>query len=302
MKTANLRRPGHELDTLRVYEPYPGIFAYYDGRTGDRYHSETPNWLDDGAFTLGVCTYSIVDGTDALIFDAGITIDIARFMLNHVMGLGVTNTTMVYSHFHNDHISGASALGDTTIVGHSLTKSTVEERKEALAHDDPPIQAVSPSVSYDETMVLSIGSRTVELHHFDIHTPDGTALYMPKERLLFVGDMLEDTATFIDDPTTLPRHQDELNRMAQFSISRILPAHGSPDRISTGGYNALFIDATLRYIQAVSEPVEVPIAWEQQLREVVAADLEAGNLIYFEMYEKVHGENVRKIRQSREVK
>ncbi|KAF2122999.1 Zn-dependent hydrolase [Lophiotrema nucula] len=300
MKRDNIRPPGHELDTLQAFEPYPGIFAYYDGRTGERFHSEDPNWLDDGAFTLGVCTYAIVSGSEALLYDAGITTEIASFMLDHVTKLGVTKTTMVYSHYHNDHIAGAPALRNTTIIGQVQTEATIRRNTEALAKDDPPIQAVLPTKLYDKELTVKIGNRTVELHHFDIHTNDGTILFLPEEKLLFAGDTLEDTATFIADPSSLSTHQTELKRMAELPISKILPAHGSPDRIKSGGYETTFIHATIRYIQAVDEPVEQPVAWKQTLKEVVAKDLEAGNLIYFSQYDTVHAENVQTIQRSRQ--
>ena len=124
-RPGNIRRPGHELDPLQVFEPYPGIFACYDGRPGDRYHSEDPNWLD-GASTLGVCTYSIVRGAEAQLFDAELTTNIAAFMLNHVTNLGLTKTTMVYNFFHNNYIAGASALKDTTMIEQLITVSTTK--------------------------------------------------------------------------------------------------------------------------------------------------------------------------------
>ncbi|KAH8897645.1 beta-lactamase domain-containing protein [Thozetella sp. PMI_491] len=296
-----VRPPGSDpLATLRILEPYPGIFAYYDGRTGDRYHSEEPNWLDDGAFTLGVATYSIVNGSEALLFDAAITTDHAAAMLNHVKSLGVTKTTTVYSHYHNDHIAGATALNESTFVGQNLTDATLRRRKDALAATDPPITAVFPSTIYFSQMDISVGNRLVELHNFNIHTPDGTVLFLPQDGLLFAGDTLEDTATFIADPSSLSTHQSELQRLATLPITKILPAHGSPDRIAAGGYDTTFIDATLRYLQAVDEPVAEPAAWTQNLSEVVAADIAAGNLIYFAQYEVVHQSNVQSIQQARQ--
>ena len=298
-----VRPPGNPLATLRIFEPVPGIFAFYDGRTGERFHSEEPNWLDDGAFTLGVATYAIVDGTEALLYDAAITNDHAAAMLKHVQALGVTKTTTVYSHFHNDHIAGAPALkaANSTFLGHNITAATIQRRTAALAADDPPITAVVPTQLYVNQTTVQVGSRTVELHNFNIHTPDGTVLFLPNEGILFAGDTLEDTATFIADASSLPIHQTELQRMAKLPIKKILPAHGSPDRIAAGGYEASFIDATLRYIKAVDEPVAQPAAWNQTLQQVVAADVAAGNLIYFAQYEVVHQSNVQSIQEVRGV-
>lgn len=60
-------------ETLRVLEPYPGLFAYYDGRiSGKRLYSQDPNWVDDGAYNLGIASYSIVHGNEALVYDTHI--------------------------------------------------------------------------------------------------------------------------------------------------------------------------------------------------------------------------------------
>lgn len=296
-----VRPPGNPTATLRISSPAPGIFAYYDGRTGDRLASDAPNWLDEGAFTLGVATYSIVDGDEALLFDAAITTDHAAAMLEHVRGLGVTKTTTVYSHFHNDHIAGAPALqaAGSTFVGNTITATTIQNRTVALATDFPPIIAIVPTQLYDNQTTVKVGSRVVELHNFNIHTPDGTVLFLREEGILLAGDTVEDTATFIAEAPSLSVHQQELQRMAQLPIRRILPAHGSPDRISAGGYDPSFIEATLRYIRAVDEPVAQPAAWTQTLEQVVAQDVAAGKLIYFAQYEVVHQSNVQAIQDAR---
>ncbi len=56
--------------TLRVLEPAPNILAFYDGRVANtRLCSEESNWLDDGAYTLGIASYVVYDGNEAVVFD-----------------------------------------------------------------------------------------------------------------------------------------------------------------------------------------------------------------------------------------
>ncbi|OLN94126.1 hypothetical protein CCHL11_07140 [Colletotrichum chlorophyti] len=294
-------RGGDPLQSLRILSPYPGIFAYYDGRTGERFHSEQPNWLDDGAFTLGVATYSIIDGNEAIVFDSHITSDHAGAVVRHIQSQGVTKMSVVISHFHNDHIAGTEVFANAgaTIVGNDRTARTVERNAQSLATDDPPIKAVPPTDLYTGSREMKVGNMSVELHNFQVHTPDGTVLYIPSKQLLFAGDTVEDTATFIADPRNLPTHQKELQRMATLPISKILPAHGEPNRIASGGYNATFINATLRYIAAMTEDVPQPAAWSQPLSQVVAADVASGDLMYFGQYEEVHKSNAQSIQRVR---
>ncbi|OAQ65326.1 beta-lactamase domain-containing protein [Pochonia chlamydosporia 170] len=289
-----------KLKTLRILNPYPNIYAYYDGRTGHRYHSDKPNWLDNGAFTLGVASYSIICNDEALIFDAHITVQHAAAVLRHVHSLGITKVSVVYSHAHTDHIAGARAFKDCTIISSEGTASRIEKNREKLSGIDPPIDAVVPDKTFSGQLDLQIGHVHVELHSFNIHTSDSIILWIPSLRLLFAGDTLEDTATYIAEAANLPLHQKELQRMkASFAIDKILPAHGDPDRIAGGGYDVSFIDATVRYIAAMTEHVEEPVAWRKSLREVVAEDVGSGSLIYYEQYEEVHKENVDAIRAVR---
>ncbi|KXH41639.1 beta-lactamase [Colletotrichum nymphaeae SA-01] len=294
-------RGGDPLQSLRILNPYPGIFAYYDGRTGERFASDQPNWLDDGAFTLGVSTYSIIDGNEAIIYDSHITPDHAGAVMRHVQSQGVTKMSVVISHFHNDHIAGTEVFskGGATIVGHEITARTVKRNTQDLAADSPAIVAVPPTELYTGKKEMKVGNLSVELHNFQVHTPDGTILYIPSKQLIFAGDTVEDTATFIADARSLPMHQKELQRMATFPISKILPAHGEPNRIAAGGYNSTFINATLRYIAAMTEDVPEPAAWNQPLSQVVDADVKGGDLIYFAQYEEVHQSNADTIRRSR---
>ena len=67
--------------TMRVLRPYPNVFAFYDGRIeGKRAYSEERNWLDDGAYVLGISTYAIVEGAEALVYDTHISLAHARII------------------------------------------------------------------------------------------------------------------------------------------------------------------------------------------------------------------------------
>ncbi len=65
---------------MRVLEPGPEILAFYDGR-GEGYRFDPkPNWVDDGALGLGIASYAIVDGDEALVHDTGTTLADGRFV------------------------------------------------------------------------------------------------------------------------------------------------------------------------------------------------------------------------------
>ena len=66
---------------LRVIEPYPGILAFYDGRVPGHRFAPEPNWVDDGALSLGIASYAIVSGDEALIYDTHVSAEPPRVLL-----------------------------------------------------------------------------------------------------------------------------------------------------------------------------------------------------------------------------
>ncbi|MFN7025853.1 MAG: MBL fold metallo-hydrolase [Pseudorhizobium sp.] len=282
-----------DTSTLQILQPYPGIFAYYDGRIPNkRLYAEKPNWLDDGAYTLGVASYAIVDADEALVYDTHISLAHARFIRDHLAGLGVKKITVVLSHWHADHVAGSEVFADCEIIALALTARALEENRQRLESRDPPIKPlVLPNRLFDTSMTLTVGSRAVELHPFDIHSADGNILWLPDGGLLFAGDTLEDPISYLAEAERLEVHIGELERMRTWPIRRILPNHGSAERIAAGGYPPELIDANRRYLeQLLSDAASKPEA--MSLKAFIAEDLAAGAIDYFEPYEAVHRRNI----------
>lgn len=280
--------------TMRILEPYPGVYAYYDGRIeGKRLYSEQPNWLDDGAYSLGIAAYALVEGKQAIVYDTHMSIEHARAMRDHVDSLGVTDIRVVLSHWHTDHVAGNEVFAGCEMIALALTAEKLRDNKEELETGEPPIKPlVMPNSIFDKRMDLSLGGRRIELHHFDIHSADGCVLWLPEEQILLAGDTVEDTVTYISEAEHTATHIRELERMATWPIRRILPNHGDPERIAAGGYEKSLIDANRSYLQRLLDPKERARAAEISLKQFVADDLESGAILYFEPYEPVHRENL----------
>ncbi|MBB5274022.1 glyoxylase-like metal-dependent hydrolase (beta-lactamase superfamily II) [Rhizobium rosettiformans] len=280
--------------TMRIHEPYPGVFAYYDGRIeGKRLHSARPNWLDDGAYSLGVASYAIVSGPEALVYDTHISFDHARAIRSHLAGLGVTRIRVVLSHWHTDHIAGNAGFIDCPILSNKLTRNTLIEKRKVLAEKDPPINpVVMPTETFEGETVLEVGAITVKLMQFDIHSADGTVLLLPHLGVLLAGDTLEDTATYISEPERTARHIAELDRLAGLEFARILPNHGDEQVIASGGYPPSLVTATRDYLDRLLARLDDPALAEESLQSFIAPELAAGTLTYFAPYEAVHKQNI----------
>jgi glyoxylase-like metal-dependent hydrolase (beta-lactamase superfamily II) len=280
--------------TLSILEPYPGIFAYYDGRVrGKRLHAEGPNWLDDGAYSLGVASYAIVDGAEAVVYDTHISLEHARAIRAHLESLGVRTIRVVLSHWHKDHIAGNAVFADCEIIALVLTAQKLEENRGRIEAANPPIAPlVMPTRLFEETLELLVGRRRIELHHFAVHSSDGNVIWLPDEKVLLAGDTLEDTVTYIAEPGQISTHIAELRRMREWPIASILPSHGDKARIAEGGYAPALIDANRNYLKRLSTAIAQGETVIPQLTEFAAADLASGALVYFEPYETVHHSNI----------
>lgn len=281
-----------DTSTLRILEPARGVFAYYDGRVpGVRLHSTAENWLDDGAYSLGIASYAIVEGSEAVVFDSHISLDHARAVRCHLEGRGVSRFTLVLSHWHDDHVAGNAVFADGPIIAHRLTRDALAANRDKMENGDPPIRPlIMPTEVFDDGLTLAVSGRTLEALHFDIHSADGVVLRVPDAGILLAGDVVEDAVTYISEADFTPTHIAELNRLATLPVRSILPAHGDPGRIAAGGYDTGLIAANRSYLMRL-------LAGEGRdgapLSRFVAEDVAAGSIGYFEPYEAVHRANLK---------
>jgi glyoxylase-like metal-dependent hydrolase (beta-lactamase superfamily II) len=284
-------------DHMRVLEPGPGILAFYDGRVAGYRFDPKPNWVDDGALGLGIASYAIVAGDEALVYDTGTTLAHGRRIREELGRRGVTRFTVVLSHWHLDHVAGTEAFADSPVISNERTAEHLRAKREAIEAatlEGPP--AISPLVmptrTFAERETLNIGGEAVELIEANVHSDDATVLWLSERRLLLCGDTMEDTVTYVGEPDQFDAHLRDLERLRELGPNRILPAHGDPDRIAAGGYPAGLNDATQSYIRLLQRMPSEPELREAPLRELIAESLAAGALVYFEPYEAVHRQNV----------
>jgi cyclase len=289
--------------TMRVLHPSPNILGFYDGRIpGVRAHSPEPNWLDDGAYALGVCTYAVVSEGEALVYDTHISLAHARFIRATLASRGISRIRVVLSHWHRDHVAGNEVFADCEIVAHALTGRMLSEQRPAIETGNPPIRPlVMPTRLYEGVLPLKVGALTVELRHVDIHSLDGTVLLHPDSGTLLAGDAIEEPITYVAEPDRLEVHLKDLRQIATWSIKRILPNHGDPDIIAAGGYDPRIVQATIRYIERLLLCRYDPKLAAAPLREWLKDDVAAGIVSLFPPYDEVHRNNVAKVLASKPI-
>ncbi len=286
------------LEHLRILRPAKGVLAFYDGRVEGHRFAPGPNWVDEGAISLGIASYAVLDGEHALVYDTHVSVEHGRAIRAALEAEGARRLTVLLSHWHLDHVAGTEAFADCEVLAGARTAELLaanREEIEAGALEGPPPIAplVLPTASFAEPRLeIDVGSRRLELIRADIHSDDAVVAWDPAERLLLAGDTVEDTVTYVDEPERFANHLRDLDRLLELGPERVLPAHGDPDVIAAGGYGPELLGATEEYIRLLQRLPAEPALREIPLRELMAAAIEAGSIRYFEPYEDVHRENV----------
>lgn len=282
---------------LRVFRPAPNIYAFYDGRVDGYRYAADENWVDDGALSLGIASYAIVDGEDALIYDTHISIEYAAFIRKTLADTGVKNFTVVLSHWHLDHVAGTAAFDDCPIISNKRTADHLKKHRIAIengTYSGPPAikPLIMPTRTFEGSMQLRVGGMHVELIEANIHSDDATVLWLSSERILLAGDTMEDTVTYVGEPEHFDTHLKDLDRLWALNPERILPNHGDPEIVTLGGYEKTLIRATQQYIRMLKRCVHEPELRVKPLREIINGPLEAGWVNLFEPYEAIHRQNI----------
>ncbi len=288
------------MHQMRVLQPAEGIVAFYDGRVEGYRFAEGPNWVDRGALQLGVASYALVSDGEALVYDTHVSVEHARSIRESLERKGVRAFTVVLSHWHLDHVAGSEVFADREIIANERTAEHLQhlqaEIEQGTLEGPPAIDPlILPNRVFSGSLRLDIGRVRVELIQCAIHSDDATVLWLPQQRLLLCGDTMEDTVTYVSEPESLARDLHELDRLARLDPDRILPNHGDPDVIASGGYTADLIRATRQYIEVLQRARREPRLREATLREVIAEPLDAGWVHYFAPYEAVHRSNVKRV-------
>ncbi len=282
---------------LRVIQPAQNIYAYYDGRIPGYRFSNVENWVDDGALSLGIASYAIVDADEAVVYDTHVSVEHGTFIRKHLEGQGAKKITVVLSHRHLDHVAGTAAFMDCPIISNARTAVHLARTRASIengAFDGLPAinPLVMPTRTYENTMRLNVGSLQLDLIEANIHSDDATVIWIGTKKLLLAGDTMEDTITYVAEPDGFDAHLKDLDRLWALAPERILPNHGDPEIIALGGYEKTFIRATQQYIRMLKRMAGEPELREKPLNEIIRGPVEAGWVNMFEPYEAVHKRNI----------
>lgn len=158
---------------------------------------------------------------------------------------------LIYSHHHFDHISHGQPFKDAgaTIVAHARAKQRLEQV------NDPSTPL--PDETFTRSRTIRLGGTTLELTYHGLNHSDSTiAMRLPKEKILFVVDLLPVGSVpgrgMIDFyPLEAEKAVEEILAL---DWDRLIPGHpGVGGRLGTKAD----VDAQLQFMRDASEAVKV---------------------------------------------
>lgn len=286
------------LKHLRVFEPSPGVLAFYDGRVEGHRFAQAPNWVDDGALSLGIASYALIRGDQAIVYDTHVSVPHARFIRAELERRGARHIRAVLSHWHLDHVAGTEAFADCEVIANAKTLAHLTQRQAAIEagtdHGAPAIcPLILPTVIFSGEMQLDLNGMQVHLIEANIHSDDATVVWLAQSGVLLAGDTVEDCVTYVGEPEQFDQHLADLARLIALKPERVLPNHGAAEVIAAGGYGADILAATVDYIDRLQRGAQGPMA------EAISPWLANGALRYFAPYEEVHQQNIARVQEMR---
>jgi len=233
--------------------------------------------LADGVYAYtaqGDPNVGAIVGTDAVLaIEARATPFMAQKWID-VLRAQVTQLPfgdLVLTHYHAVRTLGASAFGARRILAHDNTLALIEERgMEDWASEQgrmPRLFAgaetipglTHPTHTFAEAMTLDLGDRRVELRYLGRgHTSGDIVVWLPDERILFAGDLVEaQAAPYMGDSYPGEWSSTTLDAVAGLGAEQLVGGRGPVvrgDAVRTAIEDTrAFVRATLKGTRAVME-------------------------------------------------
>jgi glyoxylase-like metal-dependent hydrolase (beta-lactamase superfamily II) len=147
---------------------------------------------------------------------------------------------LVLTHYHAVRVLGAAAFDAQSAIAHEGTRRWIVERGEAdfesetrrfprLFRDVESIPGLThPNVSFTDTLRLDLGRREVELSHLGRgHTQGDVVVWLPDEKILFAGDLVEARAApYMGDAFVAEWSTTTLDGVEALGARTIVPGRG----------------------------------------------------------------------------
>jgi glyoxylase-like metal-dependent hydrolase (beta-lactamase superfamily II) len=223
-----------------------------------------------------------VTGDDAvLVIDTAMGAENGDRVLSEARRIaGDRKLFLTTTHFHPEHAFGAQAFKrDATYVTNAAQAQELADKGAeyvemfsgfgpVLAELLAGVELVAPEITYaGEEARLDLGGTAVELLYYGpAHTRGDQLVFLPDERIVFVGDLVENRflPIFPDEDAVGSRWLGLLDRIEALDPDAVVPGHGAIGDVG-------LVEELRAYLMAVRERVEALQAEGRALDAIEAA-------------------------------
>lgn len=212
---------------------------------------QTLEVLADGVYALtadGDPNVGAIEGEDFLVCFDTLATPVATLKWLEILRQHTDKPVrhVVLSHYHAVRVLGAPGFGAESIIAHENTRRLIEERGHEdwdsefgrfprLAKDSDSIPGLTfPTLSFADRLTIDLGGDRGDLvleHVGRGHTDGDILAWLPKEKILFAGDLVEaQAALYTGDAYHREWATDTLDRVKAFGADQLVGGRGIVSR------------------------------------------------------------------------
>ncbi|MCS7196980.1 MAG: MBL fold metallo-hydrolase [Aquificaceae bacterium] len=246
--------------------------------------------------------FAVLTAEGWVVIDALSTPELSRDFVDNLMR--VSKKPLKYAiitHYHPDHWYGAKTykeLGAKIVAHKNLlefyrsgdAQVALEANRQRFGELFKGVTLVAPDVVVSERLSLRVGEKSFEIIPLPpAHTDNDLLVYMPKERVLFTGDLVMlNRVPFMGDRNASSKGLlQALQRIKQMDAKVLLGGHNEPMDMSA-------VDFTIGYVQFLRENIKNMKAQGKSIDEIREA-LKNNPYNRYVMHDAFHNVNVFKV-------
>jgi glyoxylase-like metal-dependent hydrolase (beta-lactamase superfamily II) len=240
--------------------------------------------LADNAYCLtaeGDPNTGVIIGDDGvMVIDTRATPAMAEDVIRHVRA--VTDKPIKYvllSHYHAVRVMGASAYKAQFVIASQGTLELIKERGKQdfdsevqrfprLFRSVESVPGLTwPNLVFDHSLTLWLGRTEVQIKHIGKgHSRGDTIAWLPEEKVLFSGDLVEEGATPYCGDAYFREWPDTLERLRAFKAEKLVPGRGDAMMSAAAADGA--IAGTASFLRDMRREVEAGVKAGKGLKSV----------------------------------
>jgi cyclase len=208
---------------------------------------------------------------------------------------------------HQDHFTG-NYYFEGTVVAHEGTRegiltASMEQFKGMLQMSAPGVKLEKdyyfrpPTLTFSQRLTLHLGKQNIVLINTPGHTPFETAVFLPREKVVFTGDnVVRGSMPFLHE--ALPyAWLDSLQKLGQLEVDFIVPGHGE---VCDRSYLSEMSNNITAWIDVVKEAIEKGWTLDESQTRINMLERYGGDKTRMAWVQKINIDNLYKVLSSKQ--